>query len=128
MAALVCQGLFDRFPKVRVASIEAGAEWVPALNKKLKKVYGQMPTVFASDPVETFREHVWVAPFYEDDIAHVKDEIGVERLLFGSDWPHAEGLAEPRDFALDLRRHGLDEDEIKTIMVDNARVLVERTP
>ena len=111
-----------------MASIEAGAEWVPALNKKLKKVYGQMPTVFASDPVETFREHVWVAPFYEDDIAHVKDEIGVERLLFGSDWPHAEGLVEPRDFALDLRRHGLDEDEIKTIMVDNARVLVERTP
>ena len=95
MAALVCQGLFDRFPNVRVASIEAGAEWVPALVKKLAKAYGQMPSAFASDPVETFRRHVWVAPFYEDDLAVLKDVLGVDRLLFGSDWPHAEGLAEP---------------------------------
>ena len=35
MAALVCQGVFDRFPNVRVASIEAGADWVPELLKKL---------------------------------------------------------------------------------------------
>ena len=68
MAALVCQGLFDRFPRIRVASIEAGASWVPILLKKLAKAYGQMPGAFASDPVETFRDHVWVAPFYEDDL------------------------------------------------------------
>ena len=43
MAALVCQGLFDRFPRIRVASIEAGASWVPILLKKLRKAYGQMP-------------------------------------------------------------------------------------
>ncbi len=76
MAALVCQGLFDRFPTVRVASIEAGAEWVPALVKKLAKAYGQMPSAFASDPVETFRQHVWVAPFYEDDLAGLKEVLG----------------------------------------------------
>ena len=55
MAALVCQGVFDRFPNVRVASIEAGADWVPDLLKKLAKVYGQSPMGFASDPVATFR-------------------------------------------------------------------------
>jgi predicted TIM-barrel fold metal-dependent hydrolase len=126
MAALVCQGLFDRFPRIRVASIEAGAEWVPALIKKLKKVYAQMPGAFASDPVAAFREHVWVAPFYEDDLAVLKGELGVEHILFGSDWPHAEGLAEPRDFALDLRRFGYDEDEIHTVMATNGWVLTER--
>ncbi len=126
MAALVCQGLFDRFPNVRVASIEAGAEWVPALVKKLAKAYGQMPAAFASDPVETFRRHVWVAPFYEDDLAGLKDVLGIDRLLFGSDWPHAEGLAEPTAFAWDLRRHHFDENEIRTIMVDNGRALTRR--
>ena len=95
MAALVCQGVFDRFPNVRVASIEAGADWVPDLLKKLAKVYGQSPTGFASDPVATFRRHVWIAPFYEDDMAELKDLIGLDHILFGSDWPHAEGLAEP---------------------------------
>ena len=126
MAAMVCQGLFDRFPNVRVATIESGADWVPPLLKKLSKVHGQMPSAFPSDPVEAFREHVWVAPFYEDNLAVLKDVLGVEHLLFGSDWPHAEGLPEPRDFALDLRRHHFGEDEIRTIMRHNGRALTLR--
>jgi predicted metal-dependent phosphotriesterase family hydrolase len=48
--------------------------------------------------------------------------------LFGSDWPHAEGLAEPRTFAEDLRRQGFDEDEIRTVMTENGRQLTVRTP
>jgi predicted TIM-barrel fold metal-dependent hydrolase len=128
MAALVCQGVFDRFPRVRVASIEAGADWVPDLLKKLKKVYGQSPAGFTSDPVATFRTHVWVAPFYEDDLAELKDLIGLDHILFGSDWPHAEGLAVPATFADDLRRNGFDEGEIRVVMGDNGRVLTERLP
>lgn len=127
-AALVCQGVYDRFPRVRVASIEAGADWVPELVKKLKKVHGQSPMGFASDPVETFRRHVWIAPFYEDDLAELKELIGLDRILFGSDWPHAEGLPEPSDFAEDLRRNGYDEEEIRVVMRDNGRVLTERLP
>ena len=126
MGALVCHGLFDRFPRIRVASIEAGASWVPVLMKKLKKAYGQMPTGFAADPVETFREHVWVAPFYEDDLGALKDEIGLDHLLFGSDWPHAEGLAQPKAFAEDLRRCGYGEDEIHTVMAENGWPLTRR--
>jgi len=126
MAALVCQGLFDRFPNVRVASIEAGADWAIPLVKKLKKAYGQLPSGFASDPVEAFLSHVWIAPFYEDDLAALRTVLGVDRLLFGSDWPHAEGLAEPTDFALDLRRNGFAEDEIRTIMTTNGRNLTLR--
>ena len=81
---------------------------------------------FASDPVETFRQHVWVAPYYEDDLAAVKEAIGIDRILFGSDWPHAEGLAEPSDFALDLRRNGFGDEEIRQIMDSNGRVLAIR--
>jgi len=125
MAALVCQGVFDRFPRVRVASIEAGSEWIVPLVKKLKKVYGQMPTAFASDPVETLRRHVWVAPYYEDDLVAVKEALGIERLLFGSDWPHAEGLAEPRTFADDLAAQGFTDDEIRIVMADNGRELAQ---
>ncbi len=128
MAALVCHGVFDRFPNVRVATIESGCEWVLNLKKKLVKVYGQLPGSFPSDPIETLREHVWVAPYYEDDIASVKDVIGVDHLLFGSDWPHAEGLAEPVTFADDLRRQGFKEDEIHTVMNENGRQLTVRKP
>ncbi|HEY2213463.1 MAG TPA: amidohydrolase family protein, partial [Acidimicrobiales bacterium] len=84
------------------------------------------PNAFASNPIETFREHVWVAPFYEDDLAGLKESIGIDRILFGSDWPHAEGLSEPSDFALDLRRNGFNEIEIRQIMDENGRVLAKR--
>ena len=125
-AALICHGVFDRFPNVRVASIESGSEWVPTLIKKLKKAYGQDPKGFGRDPVDALREHVWVAPYYEDDLASLKHAIGVDHILFGSDWPHAEGLADPKSFAADLRRFAYDEDEIRTIMVDNGAALATR--
>jgi predicted TIM-barrel fold metal-dependent hydrolase len=126
MAALVCQGIFDRYPNIRVASIEAGADWVAVLVKKLAKAYGQMPSSFAFDPVETLRSHVWVAPFYEDDLRTIKRVLGADQLLFGSDWPHAEGLAVPRDFALDLRRNDFTEEEIHTVMAENGWKLTKR--
>jgi predicted TIM-barrel fold metal-dependent hydrolase len=125
-AALVCHGVFDRFPSLRIASIESGSSWVPLLAKKLRKAYRQMPMAFQRDPVESFREHVWVAPFYEDNLVKLKEVLGVEHILFGSDWPHAEGLAEPRSFADDLRRFDYTEDEIHAVMANNGRALAQR--
>ena len=125
-AALICHGVFDRFPNLRIASIESGSEWVSLLIKKLKKVYGQNPAAFGKDPIETFRDHVWVAPFYEDDLSKLKEQIGVDHILFGSDWPHAEGLNQPLTFEDDLRRFDYGDDDIRTIMGDNGWVLARR--
>ena len=121
-AVLVCHGVYTRHPALKTASIEAGSDWVPALVKKLKKAYAQNPWGFATDPVQQLRDHVWVAPFYEDDIRTLVDTIGVERVLFGSDYPHAEGLAEPLAFVNDL--HGFNEAEVRSIMSDNALELL----
>ncbi|MFI5320110.1 MAG: amidohydrolase family protein [Myxococcota bacterium] len=122
IASLVCHGLFDRFPQLRVATIESGSDWVAPLLKKLKKTYGQMPFSFKRDPVEQLRRHVSVSPYYEDDLEALKDAIGAERVLFGSDWPHAEGLAEPTSFIHDLA--GYDAGEVKRVMRDNALALL----
>ncbi|HEY8523662.1 MAG TPA: amidohydrolase family protein [Acidimicrobiales bacterium] len=121
IGAMIIHGVFQRHPNLRLAMIEMGAAWVSELFRRLRKFYKQVPDAFAEDPIETFRRHVWVAPFYEDDIRGLADEIGVDHVLFGSDWPHAEGLAEPTAFVDDLR--GFDDDEIRTIMRDNGRGL-----
>ena len=121
-AALVCHGVFTRHPFLRCACIESGSEWVRPLLKKFKKAFAQNPDAFGGDPVEQFRNHVWVAPFYEDDIRGLADAIGVNRVLFGSDYPHAEGLAIPTAFVDDL--HGFSDAEIRTIMRDNAYELI----
>ena len=93
MAAMICHGLFDRHPKLKVATLELGSAWVPELHRRLRVAYGKTPQSFKRDPVESFREHVWVAPFYEDSIEHLRDLHGADRVLLGSDWPHPEGLA-----------------------------------
>jgi predicted TIM-barrel fold metal-dependent hydrolase len=125
-AALVCHGLFARFPNIRIASIENGSGWVPELLRKLKKVGAQHPHEFAEDPVQTFKRHVWVAPFWEDDARTVVHAMGPDQVVFGSDWPHAEGLVEPLDYVSEIE--GLADDVIQKVMRDNARTLVVPQP
>ena len=122
VASFIAEGIFTRFPNIRLATIESGSEWVGPLFKKLKKAYGQHQHAFAEDPRETFRKHVWVSPYYEDDLLELREMIGAEHILFGSDWPHAEGLADPVSFIHDLK--GFSDDEIRLIMRDNAFGLV----
>jgi predicted TIM-barrel fold metal-dependent hydrolase len=98
VAALICHGVFDRHPTLKVASVENGATWVAPLMRRLERAYGQMPQEFKRHPCDVLREHIWVAPFYEDDIVALRDLIPVERILFGSDFPHAEGVAKPLDY------------------------------
>ena len=121
-AALVCHGVFTRHPGLRVAAIESGSEWVAPLIKKLEKAYAQGPHAFGGDPVEQLREHLWVAPFYEDDIRLLADSIGVDHVLFGSDFPHAEGLADPLAFVNDLP--GFTDAEVHQVMRSNALALL----
>jgi predicted TIM-barrel fold metal-dependent hydrolase len=118
MASLIVHGVFDRHPKLRVASIENGSEWVHRLAKRLKKLANQHPRSFPNDPVDALREHVWVAPYYEEDLAALAERIGVDRIVFGSDWPHGEGLESPLAFTDELK--GFSEAEMQKIMRDNA--------
>ena len=122
LAAMACHGVFTRHPGLRVATIECGSEWLAPLLKRLKKAYGQMPMGFAHDPVEQLQRNLWVAPYYEDDLEALKHTIGVEHILFGSDYPHAEGLVEPTDFIYDCK--GYDEDELHLVMRENAMSLL----
>jgi predicted TIM-barrel fold metal-dependent hydrolase len=116
-AALICHGVLERFPTLRLASIENGAMWVPDLLRNLKDAHGKMPFAFQRHPVEQFKDQVWVAPYYEDDMERLKDAMGVERLLFGSDFPHTEGLAEPTHFVKDIPT--FTPEETKAVMRDN---------
>ena len=125
-AAMICHGLFDRHRNLRVASIEMGADWVRQLLKKLSRSYRQMPSAYSRDPLETFREHCWVSPFQEEHVREIGDLLGSDRLLMGSDWPHAEGIAEPADYLHNL--DGFSPDEIRLVMRENAMALSERRP
>jgi predicted TIM-barrel fold metal-dependent hydrolase len=88
----------------------------------LKIAYGRIPQHFGKDPVEAFHEHVWVTPFHEQSIPEVLQTMRPERILFGSDWPHPEGVAEPADFVEEVAM--LPADVQRRIMADNMRELL----
>jgi len=124
LASLIAENVLSEHTNIRVATIETGSEWVQPLVKKFEKTYKQQKHMFAEDPMEVFRRQVWVSPYYEDDLVDLRDKIGTDHMLFGSDWPHAEGLPEPTDFIDDL--HEFNSDEIEMIMRTNGLALTER--
>ncbi|MBA2280435.1 MAG: amidohydrolase [Actinomycetota bacterium] len=127
IAALVCDGVFTTYSRIRIATIESGSDWVVPLAKGLHKMFKQRPGAFGGiDPIQQLKDHLWVSPYYEDNLRAVADMIGARRMLFGSDWPHAEGLAEPTSYADDLSAAGFDEAEVRAIMRDNALALVQQ--
>lgn len=125
-AALVAHGVFTRHPGVRVGVVENGGAWVPRLIDLLERVYKKMPNEFGAHPVEQFREHVWVNPFHEEDLSGLIDLIGADRVLFGSDFPHPEGLAEPAKLTPEIAE--LPEPVIEAVMGKNLRELLTAVP
>ena len=124
LASLIAEGVLSEHRNLRVCTIETGSEWVQPLLKKFEKVYKQQRHAFAEDPVEVFARQVWVSPYYEDDLHDLKAKVGADHMLFGSDWPHAEGLADPVAFVDDL--DGFSSAEVEQIMRTNGLALATR--
>lgn len=118
MAALTCHGLLTRFPDLRIAAVENGGDWVVPFLEHLEDVHRKMPQAFDEDPVAAFTRGVYVNPFHEDDIAQLIDVLGVDHILFGSDFPHPEGLADPCSY-VDHLPEGLSDDAVAAVMGGN---------
>jgi predicted TIM-barrel fold metal-dependent hydrolase len=126
LITLVFEKLFDRFPNLRIASVENGSDYLADLFKKLRQTANKMPGYFKEDPVATFKRHVWINPFWEDDVNEIAAQIGPERVIFGSDWPHIEGMPQPLDYVAELAK--FDADAKRRILRENTRELNELRP
>jgi predicted TIM-barrel fold metal-dependent hydrolase len=128
LAAFVLQNLFGRHPGLRVLSIENGSAWVAYLLKRMDKAQRaqwRVPSIggkLEDRPSDVFRRHVWVCPFYEDDVVGLTREIGAGQVLLGSDYPHPEGVVQPLDFMHKLE--GLSAQDARRVARSNAAGLL----
>jgi len=74
-------------------------------------------------PSEVFRQNFYICPFFEDDPIELAQVMGVDRVLFGSDWPHPEGLDEPLSFADKLLDRATPEDTRKIMRSTTAGLI-----
>ena len=117
VGALICHGALSRFPQLKVAVIENGSSWVEPLMNNFKDIYKKMPQDFLEDPIEVMKRNIYVSPFWEEDLVELADLIGVDHVLFGSDYPHPEGLADPASYVQQLE--GAPEETVRKIMGGN---------
>lgn len=101
LSVLLIDGVFERFPTLRGASVELGAGWVPSLLTRLDWVAknwvradkGQTP--FSRKPSETLTSQMAFTPFVFEDVGVLIDQSSPELYLFSSDYPHVEGGRDP---------------------------------
>jgi len=126
LGSIMVDKIFERFPNIRLASIENGSGFLGDLFKKMRGASSKMPGYFGTDPVELFRQNVWINPFWEDDVRETADHMGADRVVFGSDWPHIEGMEHPLDYLAELKV--FSEADRKKIILDNVTELNVHRP
>jgi hypothetical protein len=99
LTSFIFEGVFERFPALKIVLIEAGFAWLPSLAWRLDRAWAlnraEVPHV-TRPPSETLRRHVWITtqPMEEPDppkLQHLIDTIGwigADRIMFASDYPH----------------------------------------
>ena len=128
LATLALDGVFERFPRLRGASIEQGAEWLPGMLKKLDGAmqFARTEPDLAALPLRAadyIRRQVKFTPFPKDDVGWVLDNVGPDLLLFSTDFPHPEGTRDPLGrFAAHLQR--FDEPTREKFYIENMRELL----
>jgi predicted TIM-barrel fold metal-dependent hydrolase len=114
IASIVGHGLASRFPKLQFLPVENGSAWVRPLLHDMEHAWTFNPSSFEEDPVEAFKRNFAVHPFHEEDPVGLVELLGSERLVFGSDYPHPEGMSDPVSFVDQLK--GLPEEDIANVM------------
>jgi predicted TIM-barrel fold metal-dependent hydrolase len=109
--------MLTRFPGIHLMSVENGGSWVGHLVRNLEVAYKKMPQEFMEHPRRVFERNVWINPFWEDSVTGLIELIGAERVCFGSDFPHPEGLDEPLAWSKEIS--ALPAQDVERIMSSN---------
>ena len=126
---LLLSGVFDRFPKLRIYWAETQMGWLPYYYDQLDDVYNRskhwMQRYFDLKPLSKapsayFREHFYWGFIYDRVGVRLRYEIGVDKVLWGNDFPHSAGDWPNSKRVIDDIFSGVPEDEKHKMLVDNA--------
>jgi len=130
LGAMLFAGVFDRYPRLKVGSVEHETMWIPHWLQQMDFTYRERP-VFTKGwksregmlPSEYWRRNMFVE-FMEDELGvRIRDTIGVDNMLWGSDFPHSESTWPQSKQFLDRIFTGVPEEDRRKITSENAAKL-----
>ncbi len=101
LAALIIDGVLDRFPRLKFGAIELGASWLPGWMRSMDAAHAAFYKNedrlhrLSGRPSDIVRRQVRVTPYPHEDSGWIIRESGPEICLFSSDYPHVEGGRNP---------------------------------
>ena len=117
VASAIGHGLCTRFPRLKIAPVENGSGWVRPLFEMMEHAFSTNPQMFEENPIDVFKRNIFVHPFHEEDPIGLCNLIGIDNVIFGSDYPHPEGMSDPITFVDELT--DLAHDDIAQVMGGN---------
>ena len=100
LASMIFDGVFSRFPKLRVGVVELGASWIISWMKHLDQSYRAFRRLQDLSQVELLpseyvQKHIKVTAFPGEDIGWLLNNGAADLMMFASDYPHHEGTNDP---------------------------------
>ncbi len=131
-ATLILSGILERFPRLKVISAEVNCGWLPYFLRRMDERFQSRGTRLHGSPFQTkltmkpseyFRRQLY-ATFIDDPfgLAH-RHEIGVENLLWSSDFPHSASFWPNSREKIALDFQGVNEEDKRKILCENSRKL-----
>ena len=108
IASLIGHGCLARHPRLKVAIVEFGTDYVRPMVHHFQDTYERTPVLFDEDPMVTLRRNVFIHAFSEPDPLGLIELLGVENTMWGSDFPHPEGMRDPLAFSEEIESLPLD--------------------
>ena len=130
LADMIYSGVFERYPKLQVGAVEHELSWVPHLLDRLdfnytQRAAGATGVQFKNDmiPSDFYRRNVFVG-FQEDGLGiRLRDIIGVDNLMWGSDYPHQEStFPRTQEILEEILADCSDEEKVKIVGGNAARI------
>lgn len=125
LANIITCGVLDRFPTLKFVSVESGIGWIPFLLESLEYQYSQYFTKSESflklSPWEYFQRNIYSTFWFERaDFANVVKRVGVDNVMFETDFPHPSCIYPNGPEFLSAELAKLDAESRRKIMSANA--------
>ena len=135
---LMLSGVFERFPRLKFVMTEQGCAWLPPLLKQLDGILASVRDrgavgelrfkpehILPRSATEYFRQNVWLGVSFPRiaDVVAARDKLGIDKIMWGSDYPHDEGTYPYTTLSLRQIFHDWPEADLRTVLAGNAAAL-----